>query len=154
MTKRITAIFLAVAVLLLSGCSKRLSQEEYRDRLMDDWSDYLSAQMDIVKDLMTLDESGSLPSEFEDHCKAFEKAMKAFDKIKPPADMVYRHDLLLEALDNEREWLAAVRALTSADTPSEIEQAEQRIHDTANYPNSFPKQFGELITELRRNTSS
>ena len=152
MTKRITAFFLLLAVLLISGCG-RLSAEEYRDELKERWKDYLSAQLDIVRDIQTLDEGVGLPSEFEEHCKSFEKAMKSFEKIKPPNGMDYEHSMLLEALENEREWLAAVRALTSANTPEEIEQAEQRIMTAASYENSFPQRYLEVIRELPSDTS-
>ena len=149
MKRCFSAVFLALAMLLLSGCG-RLSPEEYRDELRRCWDDYFSAQFDIVTDIQALDESGTLPSEFEDHCEAFEKAMKSYEKIKPPNGMDYKHSLLLEALDNEREWLAAVRALTSADTPEEIEQAEQRIMTAASYENSFPQRYLEIFRELPR----
>lgn len=152
MRKHIIPIFLVLAIMLLSGCG-RLSAEEYKDALNAQWSDYVSAQIDIVGDIRALDESGTLPSEFEEHCKAFEQAMKGFEKIKPPNGMDYKHELLLEALDNEREWLSAVRALTSADTPEEIEQAEQRIITAANYENSFPQRFMEVIKELPRDSA-
>ena len=152
MTKRITAFFLLVCVLLISGCG-RLSAEDYRDELKERWKDYLSAQLDIVHDIQTLDESGTLPSEFEEHCKSFEKAMKSFESIKPPNGMDYDHELLLEPLANEREWLAAVRALTSASTPEEIEQAEQRIMAAAKYENSFPQRYVEIFRKLPRDGS-
>ena len=152
MTKRILSIFLLFAVLLISGCG-RLSAEEYRDELRSCWDDYLSSQLDIVFDIQALDESGTLPAEFEEHCEAFEKAMKSYEKIKPPNGMDYKHQLLLDALDNEREWLAAVRALTSANTPEEIEQAEQRIAAAASYENSFPRRYVEIFRELPRDTN-
>lgn len=152
MKKCLTAVFLMLAMLLLSGCG-RLSAEDYRDELKERWKDYLSAQLDIVHDIQTLDESGTLPPEFEEHCKSFEKAMKSFEMIKPPNGMDYEHSLLLEALENEREWLAAVRALTSANTPEEIEQAEQRIMTAASYENSFPQRYLEVIRALPSDTS-
>lgn len=147
MKKRFAAVFLMLAMLLLSGCG-RLSAEEYRDELRSCWSDYLSSQTDIVYNIQAFDDSGTIPSEFEEHCEAFEQAMKGFEKIKPPNGMDYEHGLLLEALKNEREWLAAVRALTSADTPEEIGQAEQRITAAANYENSFPQRFMETLRAL------
>ena len=149
MTKRITAFFLLLCILLISGCG-RLSAEEYRAELRSCWSDYMSAQMEIAYDIQALDESGELPAEFDEHCKAFEKAMKSFEKIKPPNSMDHWHELLLEPLANEREWLSAVRALTSAATPEEIEQAEQRIMAAASYENSFPKRYIEVFRELPR----
>lgn len=148
MRKCIVSVFLMIAVLLLSGCGGRLSAEEYRDALKSQWNEYVSAQMDIVGDIQALDEDGTLFAEFEEHCKGFEKAMDGFGKIQPPNGMDYRHDLLLEALDNEREWLSAVRALTAADTPEEIERAEQRIITAANYENSFPKRYMETLKAI------
>ena len=153
MTKRITAFFLLLCVLLISGCG-RLSAEEYRDELRSCWDDYFSAQLSIAYDIQALDESGLLPSEFEEHCKAFEKAMKSFEKIKPPNGMDYKHGLLLEPLANEREWLSAVRALTSANSPEEIERAEQRITAAASYENSFPQCYIEIYSELTRGQHS
>lgn len=152
MRKRIDALFLAITVLLLSGCG-RLTPEGYRDALKDQWKSYLSAQMAIVNDIVTLDESGALPAEFDEHCESFEKAMDGYEKIKPPSDIQYKHNLLLESLENERGWLAAVRELTSAKTPEEIEQAENKIQAAANYKNSFPEQYIKLISELPRNDS-
>lgn len=151
MRKHIASVFLVLAVLLLSGCG-RLSPEEYRAELMSRWKTYLSAQQTIIYDMIALDENGTLDPDFDGHCKAFERAMDSFGKIKPPNGMDYQHDLLLEALDNEREWLSAIRALTSADTPEEIERAEQRIVAAANHENSFPQRFMEMIRELPRDT--
>ena len=149
MRKYIAAMFLTLAMLLLSGCG-RLTPEEYRDALKDQWKVYLPAQMAIVNDIVALDENGALPVEFEEHCKSFEKAMKDFEKIKPPSDIEYKHTLLLESLDNERDWLAAVRELTSAETPEQIKAAEDKIQTAANYPNSFPDRFIDLLSELPR----
>lgn len=145
MRKCIVSVFLMIAVLLLSGCGGRLSAEEYGDALKSQYKIYGSAQMDIVGDIRALDEGGTLPAGFEEHCKSFEKAMDGFGKIQPPNGLDYRHDLLLEALDNEREWLSAVRALTAADTPEDIERAEQRIMTAANYENSFPMRLMETL---------
>lgn len=147
MRKHIASVFLVLAVLLLSGCG-RLSPEEYRAELMSRWKTYLSAQQTIVYDMIALDENGTLDPDFDGHCKAFERAMDSFGKIKPPNGMDYQHDHLLEALDNEREWLAAVRDRINAKTAEEIDDAEQRITAAAHYENSFPWLFMEIISEL------
>lgn len=152
MTKRITAVFLVLTVLLLSGCAdKRLTLEEYRDELQSRLRDYTSSVMDISSDMRAFDESGVKPSEFEKHSKACEKAINSFEKIRPPADMVYRHEWLLEAFDFEREWLEAVRALMLTKTPAEKEQAEQRIQDiitAAAKEKVYLERYVEIVKEL------
>lgn len=150
MIKRITAMIIAVIIpiALLSGCGKSLTVEEYKDELQSKWRDYASAQMAIVSDMQSFDESGTIPAEFEDHCKSFEQAMKAFEKINPPSDYKEKHKQLVKALDNERDWLAAIRECAAATSPQEIEQAEQKIQAAANYPNSVPKIILELFTKL------
>ena len=153
MTKRITAVFLVLAVVLFGGCSsKRLTPEEYRDKLQSLIKDYASALTGIAMDIQAFDEGGTMPSEFEDHCKACEKAINNFEKIRPPAELVYEHELLLEAFDIEREWLEAVRELMSTKTPDEKEQALQKIQIIASSENTFMIRYVEILRELPKDT--
>ena len=153
MTKRITAIFLAFAVLFLSGCGKRLTPEEYRDELKSRIKDYASVLTKIgFEDIQAFDKSGVMPSDFEDHCKEFDKAIKKIEKINPPAELVYKHELLLEAFDIEREWLEAVRELMSTKTPEEKERASQKIQTVASSENTFMVRYVEILGELPKDT--
>ena len=150
MTKRITTVFLVFAVLLLSGCGgKRLTAEEYRDELQSCIKDYASVLTKIgLDDILAFDKSGTEPSEFEEHCKDFDKAIKNIEKINPPAELVYKHGLLLDAFDIEREWLEAVRELMSTKTPEEKEQALQKIQTVASSENTFMIRYVEILREL------
>ena len=149
MTKRITAVFLVFAVLLLSGCSsKRLTPEEYRYELQSCVRDYCSVLTEIAFDIQAFDESGVPPSDFEKHCKAHEKAIKNIEKIRYPAELVYKHGLLLDAFDIEREWLEAVRELMSTKTPEEKERATQKIQTIASSDNTFMIRYVEILREF------
>ena len=156
MTKRITAVLLVFAVLLLSGCNnnRRLTPEEYRDELQSCIKDYASVLTKIgLDDIQAFDKSGTEPSEFEEHCKDFEKAIKNIEKINPPAELVYKHGLLLEAFDIEREWLEAVRELMSTKTPEEKEKALKKIQTVASSENTFMIRYVEILKELPKDTS-
>ena len=181
MTKRITASFLVLAVLLLSGCNNnrrltpeeyedelqsrltseeyrdepqsRLTPEEYRDELKRCVRDFGSAVMDINLDQQAFGESGVRPSDFEEHCKAFEKAINSFEKINPPVEMEQRHKWFLEAFDYEREWLEAVRDLMSTKTSAKKKKAEQKIKDIATAAvnkKAYMMRYVEILTELPR----
>lgn len=157
MTKRITAVFLVLAVLLLSGCAtnRRPTPEEYRDELQSCVSDYCSVLMKIaMDDIGAFDKSGVKPSEFEKHCKDFDKAIKKIEKMKYPAELGYKHGLLLDAFDIEREWLEAVRELMSTKTPEEKERASQKIQTIANSENTFMVRYMEILMELPRDDIS
>lgn len=157
MARRISALLLILSIWLLGGCGgKRLTPEEYRDELQSRLRDYTSAVMDIASDMQEFDESGVPPSEFEEHCKACEKAIDSIEKIKPPVDMENRHKWFLEAFDFERDWLEAVRALMSTKTPAEKEQAKQRIEEiiaAAMKEKIYLERYVEIAKELPRDTS-
>ena len=156
MSKRMTALFIAVLLpitFILSGCgNSRLTPEEYRDELQSRIKDYASALTEIALDIQVFDESGVQPSDFEDHCKAHEKAIKNIEKIKYPAELVYKHELLLEAFEIERDWLEAVRELMSTKTPEEKEQALQKIQTIASSENTFMIRYVEILRELPKDT--
>lgn len=158
MTKRITALLIAVLLpitFILSGCGKRLTPEEYRDELKERVSDYCSVLTKIAfEDIKAFDKSGVEPSEFEKHCKDFDKAIKNIEKIKYPAELVYKHELLLKAFDIERDWLEAVRELMSTKTPEEKEQATQKIQTIASSENTFMVRYMEILSELPRDDGS
>lgn len=151
--KKHSALLLAFSVfclLLLSGC-KSLTPQEYRSELSSRFKEYSTAQSTVVKDIMAFDKNNGIlenPAEFETHCKEFEDSMKAFDEMKPPSAYKDKHKELVAALDNEREWLSAVRAYIAATTDDEAEQATQRIQAAADYKNSFPEQMMDLILSL------
>ena len=154
MIKRITAIFFVLTVLLLSGCAdKRLTMEEYRDELGSRIQDYTSALTKVALDIQAFDESGTEPSDFEEHCKAHEKAIESIEKLKPPAEMTYKHELLLEAFEIERDWLAAVRELMSTKTADEKEQALQKIQTIASSDNTFLIRYMEIRRDLPKDQS-
>ncbi len=100
--------------------------------------------------MQSFDESGTIPAEFDKHCADFEDAMKSFEKINPPSDYKEKHKQLVKSLDKERDWLAAIREHAAATSPQEIEQAEQKIQDTADYENSFPYHWFQIILELEK----
>ena len=158
MSKRMTALFMAVLLpiaLIFTGCGKRLTAEEYRDELQSRIKDYASALTEIAMDIQAFDESGVKPSDFEEHSKTLEKAIKNLEKIKPPADMDSKHKWFLEAFDYERKWLAAVRELMSTKTSAEKEQAIQKIQDIANaavQEKAFLARYVEIVKELPRDT--
>ena len=151
MTKHITAVFLVFAVLLLSGCAtnRRPTPEEYRDELKSCVMDYVSVLKKIaMDDIGAFDKSGVTPSEFEKHCKDFDKAIKNIEKMKYPAEMAYKHKQFLAAFDIEREWLKAVRELMSTKTPEEKERATKKIQAIANSDNTFFGLYAEILMEL------
>lgn len=154
MTKRVTAVFLVLAVLLLSGCGGRPSPEEYRDELQSRIRDYTSSVMDIASDIQEFDENGVKPSKFEAHCKACEKAIKNIEKIRYPAEFVYKHERFLEAFDIEREWLEAVRELMSTKTPEEKKQVLKKIETIVSSENTFMYRYVDIVKELPRKDSS
>ena len=138
----------------MSGCGKRPTPEEYRDELKERVRDYISAVTDIALDIQKFDESGSPASDFEDHCKACEKAIKNIEKIRYPVDMVYKHEQFLEAFDIEREWLAAVRELMSTKTPGEKEQVLKKIETIVDSEDTFMYRYMEILMDLPREDGS
>ncbi|MCH5196855.1 MAG: hypothetical protein J1F28_09070 [Oscillospiraceae bacterium] len=151
MIRRITAVFLSLAALLvLSGCTPQLTPEEYREKLMSCTSEYSAAQMEVVNSL-TADDDGYFIGNlavFEEKCKAFESAMKQIEEINPPDAYREKHRQAVKALDNEREWLEAVRSYTQAKTPEELKRCDDEIQRTANYENSFPMQVIQIIRSI------
>ena len=151
MIRRITSGFVAlIALLMLSGCTPRLTVEEYRETLVSCTNEYSAAQMKVASSLVSDSDgyfNGSL-EEFEENCKAFENAMKKIEEINPPNEYSKRHSEAVKALDNEREWLEAVRSYTKAKTPEELQKADAEIQRTANYEKSFPTWVFEIVRSI------
>ena len=151
MIRRITAGFLALfALFILSGCNPKLTVEEYREKLVSCTNKYSSAQMKVAGSL-TADEDGYFNgdiTEFEENCKDFENAMKQIEEINPPDAYKEQHSRALKALDNEREWLEAVRSFTKAKTPDELKEAMDKIETAANHENSFPRLIFEIVRSI------
>lgn len=125
MTKRITAVFIVLAVLLLSGCGKRLTEQEYYDELYADFKEYAAALDEI--DTVQADAASSQEKMLEltkaaGICEKAEKALEKFDKINPPHSFAEKHKALLAAVEYEKEFVKASRKVLAARTPFEYEQ--------------------------------
>lgn len=153
MTKRVTALFLLLCVLLISGCntSPKLTAEEYKNELMTGYEEFMAARMKIAEIMLNAEQSdrASLESsEFEYTCRDFESAMKRFEKMNPPDNYKDKHKKLVKSLDDYHDWLKAVRKFVKCTTPEEFEKALNEANGTLDVENGFLSRYLDMLVEV------
>ena len=154
MVKRITAVFLLLALLLtgLCGCStgQELTPAQYRDELESIYNGVLGsyrAIMDVV-----IEKDGALAvgdlTDFDKNCEKYLDSLSAIKKIDPPKKYEARHNALARTLDTMRGYADAVKEYTKCTTEEQFEQAAEKLRELADSRDFFLEQYFNLMSEL------
>ena len=157
MTKRITALFMAVLIplmLMLTGCgSKRLSVTEYRDQMKEYWTEFMKTTVDWTKmPPENPPQTDAEKSEYRDIISRREKALDGIKNTNPPQEYTDKHKAIVTSLDYEYKWNAAALKLVDAKTADEAEKIGTEIQNIVNsIPDgqSLPLLYAQLYKELK-----
>lgn len=128
MTKRITALLIAVAVpmaLLFTGCGKQLTEREYYDDLYAYFNEYVEAlnEIETVRANVTSSQEIMLEqTKASEICEKAEKALDKFEKMNPPDGFAEKHKTLLAAVELEKKFVSASEKVLTAKTPFELDK--------------------------------
>ena len=155
MTKRITALFLLLAVLLIGGCniSQKLTAAEYKDELMSGYEEFMASRIKIAEIMIDAEQGNRISlgsSEFEGACKDLENSMKRFEKMNPPDNYKDKHKKLVKSLDDYRDWLKAAKKAAECTTPEEFDKALNAANGTLDTENGFLKQYLDMFIEVNK----
>ena len=153
MTKRITAMMTAVVIiitLMLSGCGKQLSMQDYYDQLGANFKEYVAATKDfssIQTNVTTAAQAEQEKSKAQELCKKAETVLDKFAKMQPPSKYSEKHNELIKSIELEKKFWEASAKIFTAKTDSEISQytsdAEAVFDGTPS-----EKQFALLYKDL------
>lgn len=163
MRKYIAAVFLTLAMLLLSGCGARMTKLDYYNETLRCWEIYRDTNNELTGGLNA--ENALLPNfrlgNSEDIARLNEiidrrdKALKDIEKLNPPKEYKDQHKKLVKGIKAEYKWDKAVLGLTDAKTEADRGKVGEKVTaalDSLNWDEYFPsvyaKMHGELKTDL------
>ena len=153
MNKRVTALLIAFILpimLMITGCGKQLTEQEYYDGLYANFKEYVSALEEI--ETVRADASSSQEKMLEqtkatEICQKAEKALEKFDKMTPPDRFAENHKTLLAAVEYEKEFVKASQKVLTARTPFEYEEySTEAVMVFAGVPEE--QQFAAVLAAL------
>lgn len=154
MRKYIAAVFLTLAMLLLSGCGARMTKLDYYNETWRCWEIYRDTNNELTGGLSTKD--ALLPNfrlgnaediaRLEEIISRRDKALKDIEKLNPPKKYKDQHKKLVKGIKAEYKW-----DKTEADRDKVGEKVTAAL-DSLNWVEYFPsvytKMHGELKTDL------
>ncbi|MDE6726587.1 MAG: hypothetical protein K2J80_01450 [Oscillospiraceae bacterium] len=180
MTKRITALFIAVLIpltLILTGCGNQpaetvvdvtpvefapegvqLTVGEYRETLMNLMKDYV-----VVLNDVPLDEENDTVAKLKPHwgeakesCRKCNEKLDMFGTINPPEKLVEKHKKLLEGVNNEKEYVAAMERFLTAKNNKDLKRYSEELEKLVDRPTeeTLAGMFSELSKELKEATDT
>lgn len=147
--KKILAVISAALVMMISGCSMALSEDQYYDRFRENYSAYIKRVTSISMKLMEI-EYGSGECDWEEldaDLKTARDSLDAIEKLSPPPIYSVQHQNLCEEMKAEKVWCDAVAKV--AEDKEMNDDNLKGVTDAGNASN-FNSVAIRLITQMRR----
>ena len=147
--KKILAVIAAALVMMISGCSMALSENQYYDRFRENYSVYVQRVTSISMKLMEI-EYGSGECDWDDldaDLKTARDSLDAIEKLSPPPIYSAQHQNLCEEMKAEKVWCDAVAKV--AEDKEMNDDNLKGVTDAGNASN-FNSVAIRLITQMKR----
>lgn len=147
--KKILAVIAAALVMMISGCSMALSEDQYYDRFRENYSVYVQRVTSISMKLMEI-EYGSGECDWDDldaDLKTARDSLDAIEKLSPPPIYSAQHQNLCEEMKAEKVWCDAVAKV--AEDKEMNDDNLKGVTDAGNASN-FNSVAIRLITQMKR----
>lgn len=175
MTKRIVVLLIAVLIpltLILTGCGNQpaetvvdvtpvefapegaqLTVVEYRESLELLMKDYV-----VVLNDVPLDEENDTVAKLKPHweeakesCRKCNEALDRFGMVNPPEKLIEKHKKLLEGVNNEKEYVAAMERFLTAKNNKDLKRYSEELEKLADRPEeeTLPAMYSALHKELK-----
>ncbi len=147
--KKILAVIATALVMMISGCSMALSENQYYDRFRENYSVYVQRVTSISMKLMEI-EYGSGECDWDDldaDLKTARDSLDAIEKLSPPPIYSAQHQNLCEEMKAEKVWCDAVAKV--AEDKEMNDDNLKGVTDAGNASN-FNSVAIRLITQMKR----
>lgn len=117
-----TAVVIIIT-LMLSGCGKQLSMQDYYDQLGANFKEYVAATKDfssIQTNVTTAAQAEQEKSKAQELCKKAETVLDKFAKMQPPSKYSEKHNELIKSIELEKKFWESSAKIFTAKTDSEI----------------------------------
>lgn len=128
--KKILIVLLAAFTLALTACAARLSKQEYADRLMELFHDYVG----VMSEVTDYREDGDF--DFEGFSKRAEEALSAIEGLAAPEEYSEQHKEICEGIKREREWLAVFGEVHTNGTDEDNIDKLQQASEASTFPSA------------------
>ncbi len=176
--KRIFTLLIAAVIpimMIFTGCGKQpaetvidvtpvefapegaqLTVVEYRETLMSTMRDYV-----VVLNAVPLDEENDTVAKLKPHweearesCRKCNEVLDRFGTINPPEKLVEKHKKLLEGVNNEKEYVAAMERFLTAQNDKDLKRYSEELEKLADRPaeETLSAMYLELCKELKEAT--
>lgn len=177
MSKRTIALFVAMMLpimMLLTGCGNQpaetvvvtpvefapegsqLTVAEYREELGLLMRDYV-----VVLNDVPLDEENDTVAKLKPHweesresCRKCNELLDRFGTINPPEKLVEKHKKLLEGVNNEKEYVAAMERFLTARNNKDLKRYSEELEKLVDRPEeeTLSAMYLELYKEIKEAT--
>lgn len=178
--KRILTLLIAMIIpimTIVTGCANRsaetvvevtpvefapegaqLTVDEYREALKDIMNNYV-----VVLNAVPMDEENDTVAKMKPHweevresCRKCNEALDGFGTVNPPETLVERHKKLLEGVNNEKEYVAAMERFLTAKNDKELKKYSEELEKLTDRPEeeTLAAMYLELYKELKEATNT